>query len=364
MFAQDDKLVRRSGKYEVTLRPPVDGLYAREEQQIEFRIVDTGRVDPVMGATPVVRARIDSAIDMPAMAGMPKIAETSHPEGVPGEYGLHPTFAHGGEYRLRLQVAPPAGDPFEVEYALDVKDSREGKARIAPFTLSLKSSPGSPKAGEPVDLAIALFPRERPKEAVREYDTVHEKKMHLIAVRADLGTFEHLHPEPSPDGIFRLRHAFATGGEYSLFADVAPKGKGSQVLAGRLKVSGSKGPKYDIRDVPLRRESDVEGGRFEMADATLSVGRTFSVGVAVTVPQLKLTPYLGAMGHLMIVHEDGQTLVHAHPDDVAGMKKTGTNSATIPFLVRFPKPGRYRAWVEVVNDGRKLTPDFVIEAGK
>jgi hypothetical protein len=36
---------------------------------------------------------------MPAMSGMPKFAEAAQAEDTPGDYGIHPTFAHGGEYR-------------------------------------------------------------------------------------------------------------------------------------------------------------------------------------------------------------------------------------------------------------------------
>ena len=91
----------RSGVYEVTLRLPADGLVAQEEMQLEYRVTDTSRVDPVMGAAPVIRAQARSVIEMPAMPGMAKLIETAHPEGVPGEYGVHPVFPHGGfEHRF------------------------------------------------------------------------------------------------------------------------------------------------------------------------------------------------------------------------------------------------------------------------
>src|SRR5437773_679464 len=86
-----------AGKYQVTLRLPLDGLYAQEEMQIEFRVEDTSRPDPLTGYTAVVRAVPEAVIDMPAMPGMPKFTEIAHPEGAPGDYGIHPTFAHGGE---------------------------------------------------------------------------------------------------------------------------------------------------------------------------------------------------------------------------------------------------------------------------
>src|SRR5258705_12843378 len=81
-----------AGKYEVSLRLPADGLFAREEMEIEARISDRSKNDPVMGNAPVIRAVVDAVIDMPSMPGMPKITERSHSEAVAGDYGIHPVF--------------------------------------------------------------------------------------------------------------------------------------------------------------------------------------------------------------------------------------------------------------------------------
>jgi hypothetical protein len=65
--------------------------------------------------------------------------------------------------------------------------------------------------------------------------------MHLIAVRRDLAHFAHEHP--AQDGSdFRLRFTFPSGGDYRVFADVAPKGAGSQILMAKLKVGGPETP--------------------------------------------------------------------------------------------------------------------------
>ena len=80
-------------RYQVTLRLPPAGLFAREEMEIEFRVEDTSRPDPLGGFAPVVRAAPDAAIEMPRMPGMPKFSEAAHVEAAPGDYGIHPTFA-------------------------------------------------------------------------------------------------------------------------------------------------------------------------------------------------------------------------------------------------------------------------------
>jgi hypothetical protein len=74
-----------------------------------------------------------------------------------------------------------------------------------------------------------------------------------------------------------------------------------------------------------------------------------------------LEPWLGAMGHLLLVSRDGSTFAHAHPDDrVRGVGEDGV----IPFLVRLPTPGAYKGWLQVQRSGRVDTVEVEIEAKK
>src|SRR6476469_9763370 len=158
-------ICQAADKYAVTLRLPADGLYAREEMEIEMRVEDTTRVDPVQGPAPVIRARLDCVIEMPAMPGMPKYQEIAHIEGVPGEYGIHPTFAHGGVYLLRVTVTPPDGEPFQREFNLAVQDAeaaRRHKPKPARFTLEFTAAPKTPQAGAPAEMQFLIRDRESP----------------------------------------------------------------------------------------------------------------------------------------------------------------------------------------------------------
>ena len=201
--AQADEMPSaRAGKYEVSLRLPVDGLAAQEEMQIEYRVVDATQVDAVMGAAPVIRASARSVIDMPSMPGMAKMTESAHPEGVPGEYGVHPTFPHGGEYRLQLLITPSGGSEFAVSFPLQVGDAvtaKNRKAKPRPFYAEVRTPPKIPKAGEMAEMELAVFSRAGGNAQVREFVIQHEKPMHLIVVREDLGVFSHEHPEMAAD---------------------------------------------------------------------------------------------------------------------------------------------------------------------
>ena len=368
-FAQEDGPRQRAGKYEVQLRLPADGLYAQEEMQIEYRVTDTSRVDPVMGAAPVIRAATKSSIDMPAMQGMPTLEELAHPEGIPGEYGVHPLFAHGGEYRLRLTIKPLADAEFVVTFLLNVADASAAKNRKPkpkPYTMDLKTSPKSPKAGEPVELIFTFHQRESAKDTFKDFIVQHEKLMHLLIVREDLGVVSHEHPQMGEDGQFRTTFTFPTAGEFHLFGDVAPKGAGSQVMMVKLKVSGKGAPKYDISKTERKPVFIADGLKVEFAGALKAIGtrKTQSLMFEVSdqasgAPATNLQPYLGAMGHLILIHEDGVTLVHSHPDErLPDVGKDGK----VPFLARFPKPGNYRGWAQFQRDGKVVTSAFVMSA--
>ena len=368
VWGQTELPAVRAGKYQVTLRLPADGLAAQEEMQIEYRVVDATQVDAVMGAAPVIRALARSVIDMPTMPGMAKMTESAHPEGVPGEYGVHPLFPHGGEYRLQLFVTPPGGTEFQVQFPLQVGDAvaaKNRKAKPRPFYAEVRTTPKSPKAGEPVDLDIAVFSRAQNNARVREFDVQHEKPMHFIVVREDLGVFAHEHPEMAADGAFRLRYTFPQAGEYTLFVDVAPKGAGGQVIPVRMKVGGKKSDRFVIASEKLTGETASGSIRVAFAQTEFAAGKTLRMACVVRDAKTgalvnDVQPYLGALGHLILVHEDGETFVHSHPDELD--PKAGKDGH-LAFLARYPKPGRYRGWVQIQRAGVVETGPFTVVAG-
>src|SRR5205085_6913516 len=77
-------------------------------------------------------------------------------------------------------------------------------------------------------------------------------------------------------------------------------------------------------------------------------------------PITNIEPWLGAMAHLILIHEDGTTFVHSHPDEA---DPTNGKTGQITFLARFPKPGVYRGWLQFQRGGKVETAAFTITAG-
>ena len=361
----------RAGPYAITLRLPQAGLYAGEEMEIEFLVEDFDHPTAGGGPTPLPWGRIQAQIDMPSMPAMARFEELAHREGVPGVFGVHPTFPHGGDYRLCLTILPPEvqpiGDPrptipFAYDFRISVFDAVSSPhpeaAKVKPFLLDVLMTPRHPVAGEPVDLElrVRLANSFELREAV-DFEIQHEKLMHLFVISSDGTHFEHEHPEPSGPGVFRLLYRFPAPGRYKIFADVAPRGAGSQVLSATIEVGGN-----PIRSRPTAPEPQTRAV-LAPPDGGLHAGRTVTMEALLTDragrPVRDLEPWLGSMAHLMLLHEDTETFAHAHPDErEPGVGRDGR----IPFLVRLPKPGAYRGWLQFQRKGRVETVEVALIA--
>jgi hypothetical protein len=191
--------------------------------------------------------------------------------------------------------------------------------------------------------------------------------MHLLIVRSDLGFFSHEHPDLAADGTFRMRFIFPSGGQYHLFADVAPKGAGSQVLLSKIRVSGKTGEKFDISKVNPSGDAPAGSLRIRLADPPAAaqplrktVALNFEIADNATgQPVTDLERYLGALGHLILVHADGETFVHSHPDE---LDENAGRNGKIRFLARFPKEGMYRGWIQFQRNGTVQTGSLILRA--
>ncbi len=369
-LAQSPQSLQKTvGKYQLTLRLPAEGVFAGEQIDIEFRLLDTSKIDPVSGATGVVRATAKAVVTMPEMAGMPAQNPKIHTEGVPGDYGLECFFPHGGQYQIALSILPPGETKsITASFLLDVQDAetrQSKKPAPKPYFVEVKSV-GTASAGKPAALTF-MIRETKTKAVVKEFDIAHTQVFHLIMASKDLSWFAHEHPVAQPDGSFTISQVFPTGGLFRIYADVAPKGAGSQVLGTLLKVGG-KAPKAALLVVTTPKNA-VDGitAVFSSATSPIPIGKTTSLLFKLTdsvtgQPLTDLEQYLGAFGHLMIIHQDGQTFVHSHPaEDEAGL--AASKKGNVAFNARFPKAGVYKAWGQFQRGGKVVTIPFVVSVG-
>ena len=357
--------VQDFGKYRAELRIPAEGIFAGEEIDLEFRVVDRTQKDPVeAGFRGVGGIEATATLTMPAMIGMPEARPNVHREGVPGDYGVEIYFPHGGDFRLDLDLSIPGAGHRRVGFTIPVKDPRpSGMKRVAPYRLEVIDWPREAEANTPVELKLRVLDAKTGKPQTA-FDEAHTQRFHLMIASKDLNWFVHEHPVMAPDGTWSISQVFPAGGSYWVYGDVAATSKGSRVLVTQVDVGGPK-PTWDTRLVPTR-VSNVGGLKGILSSLEpIQVGRRANLQVKLFDAQTgelatDTEPWLGAAAHLMIFHSDGQTVVHSYPSEDA-VGNALVKQGRIRFGGRFPKPGRYKVYGQFNWHGSVHTLGFVLD---
>jgi hypothetical protein len=221
--------------------------------------------------------------------------------------------------------------------------------------LIVSTSPAQPKAGEPVK--IELMVHTSSGEMLQSFETNHEKLAHLIVVRDGLDEFAHLHPDVGSDGRITTTYTFPQGGTYRVFLDYKPTGGTQATAQASVSVEGNAKPAPELKPT-VPGVVTVEGLQ---ANVTVKSRENsperilqFSLKDDDGNPIHNLEPYLGAMGHLVVLSADGRRYVHAHP-----LKKSEEPNV-VAFDVHFPADGLYKAWGQFQREGSVLTIPVVL----
>ncbi|SFX80719.1 hypothetical protein SAMN04487866_1287 [Thermoactinomyces sp. DSM 45891] len=216
----------------------------------------------------------------------------------------------------------------------------------------------SPVANQEGMLTIQV--NDHSGKPVQDFKMNHEKKMHLIVVSEDLATFEHIHPEFKGQGRFEVMVPFASAGKYKLIADFIPENGNQIVQTHWVEVQGEKRAKQSL--LPDSNLTKVIDGK----EITLSFDKQVKVNEEVMLnfqfkdakskkPITDLEPYLGAVGHVVIISEDTEKYLHVHPMDEA------TKGPDAKFHTTFPEKGIYKIWGQFQQNGKVFTVPFVVK---
>ncbi|MBL8059421.1 MAG: hypothetical protein JNK63_01755 [Chthonomonas sp.] len=352
------------GKYEAVLRIPEGGLYAQKEIDVEFRVTDTTAKDPVEeGFKGVGGIEATAIVTMPSMHGMPPAKPKVHREGVPGDYGIELFFPHGGEYKIDLTLKMPGQAPQKVAFVVDVKDEKPATTPAAqPYTLKVVDWPKQALAGRAIPLKMRVVD-SKSGATQKSFDLAHEKRFHLLIASKDLNWFIHEHPVMAKDGTWSIPIKFPAGGDYWVYGDVAPAGKGSRVLIAKVAVQGPK-PTWNTKLIPSTQATSG-GLQGTLKTHGIEIGKMATLTVELKdaktgKPAGDTVKWLGAAGHMMIFHQDGKTVVHSHPNETAA-STAQVKQGKVSFTGRFPKPGLYKVYAQFSWRGAIRTLGFALE---
>jgi hypothetical protein len=248
----------------------------------------------------------------------PRTVDAAHEEETMTTATHHTTTeSHGGGHGGGHAAVEPAGLAVEQDgYRLEQERDTFTAGRTEPYAFRIVGPDGAP---------------------VRDFEVEHERRLHLIvAARSPGRHFLHLHPEQREDGSWATPLRLPANGSYRVFADFVVEGERRTLgvdLAGRggPDAAPEKRTAFDV-------ELDRSGDRLEFA-------------VTVGGAPVALEPYLGALGHLVVLREGDLAYLHAHADE-----------DELAFDVPFADAATYRLYLQFQVDGRVETARFELEA--
>jgi hypothetical protein len=296
----------------------------------------------------------------------------------------------------------------------------------------------------------------------------HGKLMHLFLVRVKtMDAFAHLHPQRKDSITFESKLPPLPAGKYLVYADIVRYPGQPHTIVDTLEITENQANIFsgegldkekqraensresqrrstDIDDTyvitnPLNAETPIiadqkiticgaPGVKTYLQDSTvvvweetpdLEAGKLYPLRFNVQAPDnkpTKLEPYLGMMGHAVVIRDDGKVYIHLHPtgnyssaaqqilqariatddktftrqfpqnkifmDSVDGVlasldtmsetqlsefymqgmnhtsDSTHTDHASVSFPYTFPQAGNYRIWIQIKRNGKILTGVF------
>jgi DMSO/TMAO reductase YedYZ heme-binding membrane subunit len=232
-----------------------------------------------------------------------------------------------------------------------------GKYELQLSTISSNITPGKPYK---VTLKIV---DGTTGEQIKQFQVVHEKLMHLVVLKSDLSSYQHLHPTLERDGDFTQIVSFSSSGVYNFFAEFQPKGVEPALARSSFVTSGGQEIPAKITVSPLTQNFGEYQVQLLTRDTTVgkSIPIVFQVLDARTgKPVTDLEPYLGSFGHLVVVSEDLSSYLHVHPS-VTVMDERERGGPTVEFVTQFDKPGKYKLYFQFQRNGKVQLAEYGIE---
>ncbi|SDQ81458.1 heavy metal translocating P-type ATPase [Arthrobacter crystallopoietes] len=232
--------------------------------------------------------------------------------------------------------------------------------------------PAATRPGEPTRVLVELTDATT-GAPLKDLGLSHEVWMHLIVTRDDLGSFAHVHPEPTGQpGQLAVELTFPTTGNYLVNTEFRRQGQMQDIHADQqLRVGGTATPNPETLTESPRTQ--INDGVRVILEGEATAGQTselsFTFADAATGrPISSLKPYLAAAGHVVIMDAAGEEFAHEHADveDADGNPVFALPGQQFgPELTvhaHFDKPGLYRLWGQFrLPDDRVITAPFTVQ---
>jgi hypothetical protein len=274
--------------------------------------------------------------------------------------------------------------------------------------LDVRASVVNPPGGRALELAIvdSAWVARRMTGLIPD----HGKLMHMFVIREpQLDVFAHLHPTMRDSNTFFGALPPLPAGRYRVYGDVVHESGFERTLVASLDITPGDVP-TSRRGIPWLDADDswylgppgAAATETLLADGSLmrwvrdpepfvakrETTLRFEVRDSTGNP-VSVEPYMGMAGHAVVLRDDGSVFIHLHPmgtvtmaaQQAFALRDRGDTTATgrlrqddsalatvsthaghamseVSFPYEFPKPGKYRIWIQVKRAGRVLTGAF------
>jgi hypothetical protein len=192
---------------------------------------------------------------------------------------------------------------------------------------------------------------------VRRLALIDGKPMHIFVVGGPgLRVFRHEQPEPQPDGSFAADVALGESGLYMAFAGFHPEGGSPQLFQQAFTTGSLLAARVDD---PVDEPHASNGLQASMDASKVRSGiqstLTFDLSDQATgEPASNLEVLFGASAQLFIVSAD---LTEGRQLDSIDT----SHGPRVTFKPVFPRPGRYKMWLQVLRDAKTATVPFLVD---
>jgi hypothetical protein len=259
----------------------------------------------------------------------------------PADHNQHNAASSGneqGQHAAHGAAAPTSAPSMDVKTTWKLSTDKPQSNQKTNILIQIDNSKGTP---------------------IEKFDVNHEKQLHLILVSKDLSYFDHIHPEYKGKGLFEISTTFPKNGEYKLIADFIPTGAQQKTESHWIQVGNEKAAMETIiSDTSLTKTVDNKeiSLQFDKLQAGKEVQMNFSFKDSKSkTPITNLQPYLGAVGHVVIISSDVEQYIHNHPLEE---KATGPDAK---FATSFPKSGVYKIWGQFQQYDQVFIVPFVVQ---
>ncbi|WP_324192420.1 hypothetical protein [Nocardia transvalensis] len=272
-----------------------------------------------------------------------------------------------------------ATDPYELGQPLLSDFSRP------PVMLAVEN--GASAVGQAGDLRLVVT--DAATGALADDLMVHDSALMHLLVIGPTGELRHLHPIRTAPGRYEAHLTPSTPGHYAVSAELARRGGGVQMVRAATGFTVDPGPAV-AQVNPLRLGADTTASIVVESTPVTVTNTPARAGTPVTLTArfgdaADLQPWLGMVGHMIVAGpitadtdigaavQDSTVWGHAHSMGGGAMLMQPVNGESapdetvaaygpeVPFTYTFPKPGRYRLWIQAERNYTVLTVPIVLD---